>query len=57
MGRPLHPKMIARGIAVKAAHAHLTKTVPGFKALPGPKRLTAVHAHIKANGMPKGGCY
>lgn len=44
----LHPKMAERAAAVKDAHAHLARTVPGFKALPGKDRLSQVHAHIRA---------
>lgn len=58
--KPLHPALAQRAVAVKQAHAHLTKTVPGFTQLAGPARLKAVHAHIGpsaasylANG-PKG---
>jgi hypothetical protein len=60
MARKLHPALATRAVAVKHAHAHLSKTVPGFTQMAGPARLKAVHAHIGrsadsylANG-PKG---
>lgn len=58
--KPLHPALAQRAVAVKQAHAHLTKTVPGFTAMKPHDRTRAVHAHIGpsaasylANG-PKG---
>lgn len=42
--------MAKRAAAVKDAHAHLCKTVPGFSKQPGPVRLQQVHAHIKKTG-------
>ena len=50
--RLLHPALAAHGQKVKAAHAHLSATVPGFKAQPMPVKMKAVQAHIK-----KGGAY
>lgn len=45
-GLPLHPKMRERAQMVKAAHAHLGKTVPGFHQLPGREKMTAVQRHV-----------
>lgn len=44
--KPLHPKMRERAQLVKAAHAHLGKTVPGFHQLPGREKMTAVQRHV-----------
>jgi hypothetical protein len=44
--RQLHPAMKARAAAVKQAHAHLTKTVPGFSRLHPHDRARMVHAHV-----------
>lgn len=43
----LHPKMVAHGMRVKAAHAHLSAKVPGFKTMPAKQRMQAVQAHIR----------
>lgn len=48
--RQLHPKMKAHGQAVKAAHAHLARTVPGFKQQAPTDRFRAVQAHIRTKG-------
>jgi hypothetical protein len=53
MARKLHPALARRAVAVKQAHAHLAKTVPGFTQMAGPARLKAVHAHIG----PSAGAY
>jgi hypothetical protein len=52
MARRLHPTMTARAAAVKAAHAHLTATQPGFRALPGHEQLRATQAHVRASRPP-----
>lgn len=44
--KPLHPALQKRAIAVKTAHAHLVKTVPGFASRHPHERVKAVHAHI-----------
>lgn len=44
--RPLPPAFKARAAAVKAAHAHLSKTVPGFRAKPGHEQLRHTQAHV-----------
>lgn len=48
--RQLHPVMKARAAAVKRAHAHLTKTVPGFAKLHPHERTRQVQAHVKGGG-------
>lgn len=48
--KPLHPTMVKRAAAVKAAHAHLTATVPGFRQMPGHAQLAATQAHIRKTG-------
>jgi hypothetical protein len=53
--RALHPKMVERAAAVKHAHAHLTKTVPGFLKLPGHQQLKHTQAHVSK--QLKGGFY
>jgi hypothetical protein len=50
MKRTLHPKLQAHGQKVKAAHAHLSKTVPGFRAQPFHQQARAVQAHIRKGG-------
>lgn len=45
--RQLHPKMAEHGAKVKAAHAHLAKTVPGFHAMASAHRMRAVQNHIR----------
>lgn len=50
--RVLHPALQQRAQAVKAAHAHLSKTMPGFRALPGHQQIRHTQAHVKRS---KGG--
>lgn len=45
--RYLHPALAQRAAHVKAAHAHLTKTVPGFAKLPMPEKMRLHQAHIR----------
>jgi hypothetical protein len=45
--RRLHPAMQQRAQAVKAAHAHLSKTVPGFRSKPGREQIAHTQAHVK----------
>jgi hypothetical protein len=45
--RPLHPKLVAHGQKVKAAHAHLSATMPGYRTLGGPARCQAIQNHIR----------
>lgn len=45
--RQLHPKMAEHGAKVKAAHAHLMKTVPGFQSKPAAHRMRAIQTHIR----------
>lgn len=47
--RALHPKMAAHGQAVKAAHAHLSRTVPGFRSMAGHEQLRATQAHVRGS--------
>lgn len=44
--RVLHPALKQRAAAVKAAHAHLSKTVPGFSQLHPHARVKQVQAHV-----------
>jgi hypothetical protein len=44
--RVLHPVLHQRAQAVRAAHAHLTKTVPGFRQQPGHVQLRQTQAHV-----------
>lgn len=45
--RILHPKLAAHGVKVKAAHAHLSSTVPGFRVQPKAVKMKAIQAHIR----------
>lgn len=45
--KTLHPKMVAHGLKVKAAHAHLARTVPQFNQMPAPQRMKAIQQHIR----------
>lgn len=47
MPRKLSPALVARSAAVKTAHAHLSATVPGFRAQKPIAQFQAVHAHLK----------
>jgi hypothetical protein len=47
MPRKLSAALLARSAAVKTAHAHLSTTVPGFRAQPPIAQFKAVHAHLK----------
>lgn len=49
--RVLHPALAAHGQKVKAAHAHLSANVPGFKEQPMPAKMKAVQAHIRKGGV------
>lgn len=51
--KKLHPVLQARSAAVKTAHAHLSKTVPNFRAQAPREQFKAVQAHV--NTM-KGKC-
>jgi hypothetical protein len=51
--RTLHPKMVAHGQAVSAAHAHLSRTVPGFRQLSGREQLKATQAHVRGTRRPR----
>lgn len=45
--RQLPQKMAEHGAKVKAAHAHLMKTVPGFQSKPAAHRMRAIQSHIR----------
>ncbi len=45
MKRPLHPALAQRAAHVKAAHAHLSRTVPGFRQLSGREQIARTHQH------------
>lgn len=47
MKKALHPALAARASQVKAAHAHLSKTVPGFSQKPMAEQMKAHQAHIR----------
>jgi hypothetical protein len=54
--RALHPAFRARSLAVKAAHAHLSKNMPGFRALPGHQQLRHTQAHVTRSLKKSRGC-
>lgn len=54
--RTLHPALVAHGLKVKAAHAHLSATVPGFKAKPMRAKMAHIQQHIRSL-KPKPGGY
>jgi hypothetical protein len=45
----LHPKMVAHGAKVAAAHRTLAAR-PGFMAQPAPVRMKQIQAHIRRGG-------
>lgn len=49
--KKLRPALQARATAVKAAHAHLVKTVPGFSAQHPHERIRLTQAHVKKQGL------
>lgn len=49
-GTSLHPHLARRAEATKHAHAHLSKTVPGFRGLPGHEQLRRTAAHVTKTG-------
>lgn len=48
--KKLHPALAKRAAAVKQAHAHLTKTVPGFRKQAGHIQLRQTQEHVKKAG-------
>jgi hypothetical protein len=44
--KKLHPALAKRAAAVKQAHAHLSKTVPGFAAQHPHERIRQAQAHV-----------
>lgn len=55
--RTLHPKMVERAQAVKTSHAHLSKTIPGFKELHPHERTRMTQFHASGQlAKKKGGC-
>lgn len=51
--RALHPALQARAAAVQAAHAHLARSVPGFKQLPGHAQLRLTQQHVGRRKGPR----
>lgn len=51
--RALHPALKARAIAVTAAHAHLSRTVPGFRSKPPAEQFAHTQRHVSSR-MRKG---
>jgi hypothetical protein len=47
MSRKLPPALKAQAQAVKAAHAHLSKTVPGFAQQHPHERIRQTQAHVR----------
>lgn len=47
MPAKVHPALAQRAQQVKAAHAHLSKTVPGFTQKPMAEQMKAHQAHIR----------
>lgn len=50
MAKTLHPALKAHGLKVKAAHATLSATIPGFRMKPPHEQFKAVQLHIKRGG-------
>lgn len=48
--KELHPALQARATAVKAAHAHLSATVPGFRTQPPHAQFSATQRHVRRGG-------
>lgn len=44
---PLHPALQDRSAKAKAAHAHLSRMVPGFRQLQPKDQFKAVQNHIR----------
>jgi hypothetical protein len=44
-----HPAVAARARQVKASHAHLSRTVRGFRSLSGREQLQRTQAHVTAS--------
>ncbi len=52
--RALHPALAARAVAVKAAHAHLSATVPGFRSKLPAEQFAHTQRHIRTKLTRKG---
>ncbi len=52
--RALHPALAARAVAIKAAHAHLSATVPGFRSHPPAVQFAHTQRHIRTKLTRKG---
>lgn len=52
--RPLHPALRARAIAVTVAHAHLSRTVPGFRSQPPAEQFAHTQRHVTRHRLRKG---
>jgi hypothetical protein len=48
MKKPLPPALKVHSQAVKVAHAHLSKTVPGFAQQPPREQFRQTQAHVRA---------
>lgn len=48
--RVLHPALQKRAAAVKAAHAHLSATKPGFRAMKPHEQFRHTQAHVRKAG-------
>ncbi len=46
--RALHPALAARAAAVKIAHAHLSATVPGFRAKLPAEQFAHTQRHLRS---------
>lgn len=51
--RPLHPALRARAIAVTVAHAHLSRTVPGFRSKPPAEQFAHTQQHVRRHVRKK----
>lgn len=47
MAKKVAPAFKERSAAVKAAHASLTRTAPGFTKLPGPDQIRLAQRHAQ----------
>ena len=50
VARPLHPALAQRASATKAAHAHLTRHMPGYAGLPMAQKMRHMQAHVRKQG-------
>lgn len=52
--RPLHPALHARAMAVQAVHAHLSKTVPGFRSKPPAEQFAHTQRYVRTRLTRRG---